>query len=365
MEKCWPVRLEVDSSCILHNINQIKELIGNKVDIMPVIKDEGYKTGINNKIDILRYSNVKIVGVAIVDEAVILREGGYTGEIFVLNQIYKEDIESVKKYDITLGIGDSSFLKELGKSSDYTFKIHIEIDTGMGRTGVSLEKLEEYIFECQKYSNIDVQGIYTHFSCSDTDETFTKLQISRFNEAIETCEKHGINFKYIHACNSAGVINYKEAYYNLVRPGIILYGYYPDKSLENKIDLKPALKLKSKISYIKEVPQGTTISYGKRYITDKPCTIATVQMGYADGLRRCLTNKGHVVINGVVAPMIGTICMDCFMVDVTNVPNVKVGDTVYIWDNKNITVEDIADIYDTINYEVISTISDRVVREYI
>lgn len=365
MEKCWPVRLEVDGSCIIHNINQIKKQVGNNVDIMPVIKDEGYKTGINNKIEILKNSNIKIVGIAITDEAAILRNGGYTGEIFVLNQIYKEDIDSVKKYDITLGIGDIGFLKELGENKDYTFRIHIEIDTGMGRTGVSLDKLEEYIYECQKYNNIDMQGIYTHFSCSDTDEDFTKLQISRFNKAIKMCKERGIDFKYIHACNSAGVINYKEAYYNLVRPGIILYGYYPDKSLENKMDLKPALKLKSKISYIKEVPQGATISYGKKYITDKTRIIATVQMGYADGLRRCLTNKGHVVINGVIAPMVGTICMDCFMVDVTDVPNAKVGDTVYIWDNKNITVEDIADVYGTINYEVISTISDRVVREYI
>lgn len=365
MKKCWPVRLEVDGGCILHNINQIKALVGEKVDIMPVIKDEGYKTGINNKIDILNRSDIKIVGVAIVDEAVFLREEGYKKEIFVLNQVYKEDLEFVKKYDITLGIGDINFLKELGKNKEYTFRIHIEVDTGMGRTGIPTDRLEEYIYECKKYNNIDIQGIYTHFSCSDTDEDFTKLQISRFNNAISKCNECGIKLKYIHACNSAGVISYKEAYYNLVRPGIILYGYYPDKSLEKKLDLKPALKLKSKISYIKDVPKGTTISYGKRYITDKPRTIATVQMGYADGLRRSLTNKGHVVINGVIAPMVGTICMDCFMVDVTNVPDVKVGDTVYIWDNKNITVEDVADIYDTINYEVISTISDRVVREYI
>lgn len=365
MNKSWPVKLEVDSNCILHNIQQIKKHVGENVDIMPVIKDEGYKSGINNKIDIYKMCNIKIVGVAIVDEAVHLREQGYTDEIFVLNQIYKEDIENVKKYNVTIGVGDVKFLKELGSQIEYNFKIHIEIDTGMGRTGVRLEALEEYISELKKYSNIVVEGIYTHFSCSDTDDEFTKLQIDRFNTAIDICKTQGIEFKYIHACNSAGVISYPEAYYNLVRPGIILYGYYPDEALKEKLDLKPALKLKSKISYIKTVPSETTISYGKRYITDKTSVIATVQLGYADGLRRSMTNKGKVVINGKIAPMIGTICMDCFMVDVTDIKDVKVGDTVYIWDNENITVEDIADIYGTINYEVISTISDRVVREYV
>lgn len=365
MSKSWPVKLEVDSKSILHNIQEIKKHVGNAVSIMPVIKDEGYKTGINNKLDIYKACNIKIVGVAIVDEAARLREEGYTGEIFVLNQIYVEDIENVKKCNVTIGVGDANFLKELGSHTDYNFKIHIEIDTGMGRTGVRLEYLEEYIKELKKHSNITVEGIYTHFSCSDTDKSFTNLQIEKFNEAIKVCESRGLKFKYIHACNSAGIIDFKEAWYNLVRPGIILYGYYPNESLKGKLDLKPALKLKSKISYIKTVPAGTAISYGRRYITDSERKIATVQLGYADGLRRSMTNKGKVVINGEIAPMVGTICMDCFMVDVTDVTDVKVGDTVYIWDNENISVEDVAAIYGTINYEVISTISDRVVREYV
>lgn len=365
MSKSWPVKLEVDSSSILHNIQEIKKHVGDAVSIMPVIKDEGYKTGINNKLGIYKACNIKIVGVAIVDEAVELRGEGYAGEIFVLNQIYVEDIENVKKHNVTIGVGDVSFLKELGKHSEYNFRIHIEIDTGMGRTGVRLECLNEYIEELKKYSNITVEGIYTHFSCSDTDREFTNIQIEKFNEAIRVCKSEGLEFKYIHACNSAGVIDFKEAHYNLVRPGIILYGYYPDESLKGKLDLKPALKLKSKISYIKTVPTGTAISYGRRYITNCERKIATVQLGYADGLRRSMTNKGKVVINGKIAPMVGTICMDCFMVDVTDVDDVKVGDIVYIWDNENISVEDVADIYGTINYEVISTISDRVVREYV
>lgn len=365
MEKVWQAKLEIEKAAIIHNIQAIKKYVGENVDIMPIIKDNGYKTELNNEINILNSCGINIVGVAIADEAVKLRNLGFDKEIFILNQIYEQDIELAAKYNITLGIGSVEFLKELGKYVNDTFKIHIEIDTGMGRTGIKLSEVEEFLTETEKYPNIKIEGIYTHFSCSDCDTDFTKLQISLFEKAVNIVRDANIDLKYIHCCNSAGIISYPEAHYNLVRPGIILYGYLPDESLKGKIDLKPIVKLKSKISFLKEVDQGTTISYGKKYVTQRKSKIATVQLGYADGIRRCLSNKGQVVINGKTAPIVGTVCMDCFMVDVTDIPNVKLEDDVYIWDNDLVTVEDIAKIYGTINYEVISTISDRVVREYV
>ncbi|MBR5227331.1 MAG: alanine racemase [Clostridia bacterium] len=365
MEKFWQAKLEISKENIIYNINKIKEFIGPKVDVMPIIKDNGYKTNLNDRIDILKACMVKIVGVAILDEAISMRNLGFKEEIFILNQIYKEDIEHVAKYNITVGVGATSFLKELGKNSKYNFKIHIEIDTGMGRTGIKANQIEEFIQEAKKYPNIQIEGIYTHFSCSDDDCDFTKIQILKFNEAYEKAKNLGIEFKYVHCCNSAGIFNFSEAHFNLVRPGIILYGYYPAEDIKQKVEVRPAIKLKSKISFLKDVDKGTTISYGKRYITDKKSKIATVQLGYADGIRRSLSNKGYVVVNGKRAPIVGTVCMDCFMVDVTDIPDVDVQDEVYLWDNEIVTVEDIANIYDTINYEVISTISERVVREYI
>ncbi len=149
----------------------------------------------------------------------------------------------------------------------------------------------------------------------------------------------------------------------MVRPGIMLYGYFPDETLKGKINLKPCCTLKSKISFLKEVESGTSISYGRTYITNKKTKIANVPIGYADGIRRSLSNKGHVVINGKLAPIVGKVCMDSFMIDVTDFDDVKIGDEVYIWDNKNITVEDIANICGTINYEILSTISNRVIRK--
>ena len=365
MDKLWQAKLEINTKNIMHNIKTIKEFIGGNVDIMPVIKDDGYRTGIDQKIDIYEKTDIKIVGVAIVDEAVTLRENGFKGEIFILNQIYEEDIVALNKYDITVGIGSIQFLSKLGAHSNEQFKIHIEVGTGMGRTGIHPNRVQEFLDEARKYPNIKIEGIYTHFSCSDCDAEYTKAQIESFNRSVDVVKQEIPDLKYIHCCNSAGILNFPEAHFNLVRPGIILYGYYPAEDLKNKLDLKPAIRLKSKVSFLKEVEKGTGISYGRTFITQRKSKIATIQLGYADGIRRSMSNKGKVVINGKKAPIIGKVCMDCFMVDVTDLENIKVGDEVFIWDNEYITVEDIANIYDTINYEVISTISNRVVREYI
>lgn len=210
-----------------------------------------------------------------------------------------------------------------------------------------------------------MNGIYTHFSCSDSDFEYTKKQIYYFNKALETAKNELKDLKYIHCCNSAGILNFPEAHFNLVRPGIMVYGYLPNQKLKDKINLLPSLRLKSKISFLKETEIGVGISYNKTFVTSRKTIVATIPIGYADGIRRSMSNKGNVVIKGKLAPIIGIVCMDAFMVDVTDIEDVKIGDEVFIWENEKITVEDIAKIYDTINYEVIATISKRVIREYI
>ena len=207
-------------------------------------------------------------------------------------------------------------------------------------------------------------NIYTHFSCSDCDADYTNAQIQSFETALTIVKEKVPTLRYIHCCNSAGIIDFPQAHYNLVRPGLILHGLYPTEALKNKIKLEPTTKLKTKISFIKEVDAGTSISYGRSYITTTKTKVATVPLGYADGLRRALSNRGKVVVNGKIVPRLGQVCMDCFMIDVTTLPNVQVGDDVYIWDNENISIEDVAEIYDTINYEVLVSISPRVVREF-
>ena len=363
MDRLWSARMQVSTEDVIHNINEIKRFIGDDVNIMPVIKDNGYGTMINDKFEIFDRTNIKIVAVAIVDEGAYLREKGYKGEIFVLNQPTEDEIPSIEKYNLIVGIGSIDFLSILGKHKS-KFRIHMEIGTGMGRTGIKPNRTQEYIDEALKYDNITIDGVYTHFSCSDCDREYTKTQIELFNKSVEIVKKNIPNIRYIHCCNSAGILDYPEAHFNLVRPGIILYGYLPTEELKDKIDLRPCIKLKSRISFIKEVDKGTSISYGRTFITERKSIIATVPLGYADGIRRSLSNKGYVVIKGEKVPIVGTVCMDCFMVDVTDIGGADVGDDVYIWDNDKVTVEDIANIYGTINYEVISTISNRVIREF-
>lgn len=357
-----PTVMEINLNNFEYNVSQIKKMVGNNVQIMPVIKANAYGTYINKVTKIL--NKFSIVAVAIVDEAVELRKQGYEKEIFVLNQPYKTEIEKIIKYNISIGISSDSFLEELGKTNKAVI-VHIEIGTGMGRTGINPLRTKEYIDKVKKYDNIKIKGIYTHLSSADCDFEYTNKQIDGFEKAIIIAKKNIDNLKYIHASASNGILNFPKAYYNLVRPGMILYGYKSCDNVEEKIDLKPVCKLKSKITFLKEVDKGTSIGYSRSFITNRKTKVATIPIGYADGLKRALSNKGEVVINGKKAPIIGKICMDSFMVDVTDLGDVKIGDDIYIWDNEIIKLEEIAKICDTINYEIISTISDRVPRIYI
>ncbi len=322
MDNIRQTKLEVNTENVIYNINQIKEYVGNDVSIMPIIKSNGYGTYINQRMDIFEKTNIHIVGVAIVDEGVYIRKQGYDGDIFILNQPLEDEIQTISQYNLTVGTASKSFIQKLGEYNS-KFKIHIELGTGMGRTGINPNRLNEYIDYINQYDNIQIEGIYTHFSCSDCDLEYTKKQINSFNFGVNIVKDRDINLKYIHCCNSAGIINFKNAHFNLVRLGIMLYGYYPNDDLKNKIELKPVLKLKSKISYIKEVGEGTSISYGRTFITNRKSKIATVPIGYADGIRRAMSNKGHVVINNQLVSIVGTVCMDSFMIDITDIPNVK------------------------------------------
>ena len=353
-----PSVLEVNLNNFIYNVEQIQNFVGKDIKIMPVVKANGYGSHINMRLDIM--NRFDIVAVALVSEAIYLREIGYDKEIFVLNQPALEEIDLIINNNITIGLSDLSFLEELGKRKD-NVKVHIEIDTGMGRTGVLA--LDNFIFELKKYSNVIVEGVYTHLSSADSDYEYTDKQLDKFERSIVMLKEH-FNLKYIHSSASNGLLNFKSSYCNTVRPGLILYGYESYPGVLNKIDIKPVCKLKSKITFLKEVDEGTSISYSRSYITDKKTKVATIPMGYADGIRRSLSNRGNVVVNNTIVPIIGKVCMDSFMIDVTNL-DVKVGDEVYLFDNELIKVEDIASIYDSINYEVISTISDRVPRKFI
>ena len=362
MEITRPTVLEIDLRNFRHNVEQIQNYVGKNVKLMPVIKAAGYGTYINKCLEII--NEFDIVAVAVVDEAIELRNLGYKNEIFVLNQSYKDEIEKIIKYDITVGVSSLGFLEELGKQSEKV-KIHIERGTGMGRTGINPARVAEYIGEIKKFPNIEIEGMYTHLSSADIDFEYTEKQLHSFKRAVDTAKEILGDLKYIHCSASNGILNFKDSYYNLVRPGIILYGYDSCEGASQKLNLKPISKLKSKITYLKEVEENTSIGYSRSYVTNRKTKVATIPVGYADGLKRALSNKGEVVIRGKKVPIIGSVCMDSFMADVTDIEDVTAGDDVYIWDNENITVDEIAKICGTINYEIICTVSYRVPRVFI
>lgn len=357
-----PTIMEINLNNLQHNIKEIKKLLNKDVEIMPIIKANAYGTYLNTRLDILNDFN--IVGVANVSEGIYLRKIGYKKDIFILNQPLTHEIADILKYDLIIGVSSNLFIDNL-VNINKKIKIHIEIGTGMGRTGINPNRTKDFINKVLTNKNIIIDGIYTHLSSADIDQEYTNKQINSFEQAIKITKSIIPNIRYIHSSASNGIINYPHTHYNLVRPGIILYGYPSSFDTYSKINLKPVCTLKSKISFIKKVPANTSIGYGRSYITNKESIIGTIPIGYADGMKRCLSNKWHILINGCLAPIIGNICMDSLMVDITDIPNVSLNDTVYIWDNNLIKVEDIANAAFSINYEILCTISSRIPRIFI
>lgn len=355
-----PIVMEIDLNNFHHNMNSIRRIIGKHVTIMPVIKANAYGTYLNHRLDIL--NEFDIVAVATVDEGVFIRNLGYRKQIFVLNQPYEEEIEKIVAYNIIVGISSYDFAEKLGETKE-PIKVHLEIGTGMGRTGVHPYRIDKYIENLS--SNIIVEGIYTHLSAADVDDAYTLKQLHSFNVAVKKAKEMLGDIKYIHAAASNGIVNFPESHFNLVRTGIIMYGYASADDTLDKIDIKPIASLKGKITFLKTVNAGTSIGYGRSYITKRESKVATVPIGYADGFRRTYSNGWEVMIRGKKVPIIGKVCMDSFMVDVTDIEDVALGDEVVIWDNENITVEDLAARCDTINYEILCSISDRVPRKFI
>ena len=358
--------LEVNLSSIANNIERIKRCVGKDVIVAPVIKANAYGLGTAGLKTVLDEENIKIVIVATIEEAVRLRSEGYTQEIITLNELLPYETKNILKYNLLPGVSDFDVvcaLNEEAKKYNKLANIHVEVDTGMGRVGKNPSEMLEFCKAIRKLSNINIEGIYTHFSSADSDQEYTKMQVNQFNNVLDVLEEEGFTFKYIHTSASSGILNVKNTRFNMVRPGIITYGYMPNKEMKNNIGLQPCAKLISHVVFVKEVEAGASISYSRTYIAKEKRKIATIPLGYADGVRRLLSNRGRVYINGKYAPIVGNVCMDNFMVDVTGI-DVNVGDEVAIWNNENITVEEIADLCGTINYEILCGISARVKRIY-
>lgn len=373
-EKIRPLWAEINLDHLAYNARNIKKLVGDR-DMIAIIKADGYGHGAPEIAQTLIDEGASAFGVAIVTEALQLRENGvkipiivlsYTPEDFMEDAVSEELILNCLSYDYAVKLNEVAM--NLGKKA----KVLLSIDTGIGRLGFSPD--ENGLAEIHKISRLDhleLDGIYTHFASSDArDKKLSNEQLLKYKTAIEKLRNDGIIFKHYHAANSGAVVDMKESYFNSVRPGIILYGYYPSTEvIRENLKIKPVMSVKGLIIQLKSVPKGTGISYGHRFVTEREETkIATIPVGYADGYFRSLSGKGKVIVHGVLCPQVGAVCMDHIMVDVSDVEDVKEGDVVTLMGTENgvtFDAEDIAELTDTIPYEVICAISKRVPRVYL
>lgn len=372
MEKYLRTYAKIDLEAINHNINEVKRKIEDNVKVMAVIKADGYGHGAIAIGGFLK-DKVDYFGVATIEEAIELRQSGIDTPILILGYTSPKQYLDLIKYDITQTIYNLEMAENMSMCAlkcKKKAKVHIALETGMNRIGFKIsEKSLLDIKEIIKLDNIIIEGLFTHFSCADEkDKNYTKMQKERYDEFLQMLENSEIHIPIKHICNSAGIMEFDDHHFDMVRMGIITYGLYPSDEVDkDSIKLRPALQWKAHVINISEVDEGACVSYGKTYITKEKTKIATVSIGYADGYMRALSSKGKVLIHGQYAPIIGRICMDQMMVNITGVSDVKIEDEVTLvgQDGENtITVEELAGIAGSFNYEFVCGIGKRVKRIY-
>lgn len=378
-----PTRAEINLSSLEYNFKVIKSFVNKdfskpQIKICGVVKANAYGHGIQKISEKLVSLGVDYLGVANYDEAIKLRPTIPDTKILVFGTLIHSKLKpatyvaKLLKHNLIATVASletARFLDYYSKKSGRKFKVHIKVDTGMRRVGFDVKRAYKNILQVMSYKNLSVEGIYTHFATAETkDKTFAKMQLHKFNDLLEALAKEGVEFPVVHTANSAAILNLKDSYFNMVRPGLLLYGYYPSDEIEKKLDVRPIMSLRSKVTYIKRVDANTSISYGRTYFTKKKTFIGSIPVGYGDGYWRALSNKGSVLINKRFYPVVGMITMDWLMVDLGEKTDVKVGDEVLLIGKQNsfdLGADVIAKKVNTIPYEILTAIADRVQRVYL
>lgn len=357
---------------IFHNIDVVKKRVGEETGILAIVKANAYGHG---AVSVAKAIQDKVYGfaVATVKEAMELRNNGINNFILLLGYACKAEYNTMIRNNITFSILTREMAEDISRSAvalNMTARCHFKINTGMNRIGFPVcEETISEIEEIYHMNNMNCEGIFMHFATADEeDKTFSHKQFKSFMELTDKLESRGVSFKIRHCANSAAIIDMPEYKLDMVREGIVLYGLLPSDEVSKELDFKPAMEIKSHVIFVKDLPAGEGVSYGRTYITDRQIKVATIAIGYADGYPRALSSKGYVLIRGKRAPIIGRVCMDQMMVDVTDIPDTEVEDVVTIVGKDGeecITVEELAEISGRFNYEFVCDVSERVERKYI
>lgn len=367
-----PTWLEISLSAIANNTRRLKELVGTRVRVLASLKADGYGHGALKVARTALHNGASMIGVATVSEATPLREAGIHAPILVFGYVPLWQMREAVRLDLTItlyGLEAAQALSRAAQALGKTVRVHVKVDTGMSRLGIRSERIEEIlqlVREIRLLPYLELEGIFTHFAKADAqDLSHTRLQLERFQNVLQVIEAEGMRPPLVHAANSAATLQLPEARFDMVRPGIALYGLEPSPDVPLPEGFQPALSFKTQVAQVKLIPAGEGISYGCTYITERPTLIAVLPVGYADGFRRAPANWGSVLIHGQEAPLLGRVCMDQSMVDVSHIPGVRVGDEVVLIGRQGtamLTAETVAGRLGTINYEVVAEILARVPR---
>ncbi|MGA9769512.1 MAG: alanine racemase [Blastocatellia bacterium] len=365
-----PTWAEINLDNLVHNFRLIKKTVGAGVAIMAALKADAYGHGAVSCALALEGEGADWFGVALPEEGLKLRDAGVTRPVLCLGGFWEGQEDTVIARSLTPVLFRLDLLERFNsaaRAAGVTADYHLKIDTGMRRLGVLYEELEEFLAGAAGFENVRLDGLMTHFAAADDPEKaeFTRHQITLFESAVQTVRNQGYNPTWIHEANSAAILAYEQAHGNLIRPGGLLYGVWRDATIPTAapLDWRPVLSLHSRIVLLKAVGSGVPIGYGGTFVTSRPSLIATLAIGYEDGMSRALSNKGRVIVRGQFAPIVGRISMDLTIIDVTDVADVRTGDEVVIIGTQaasHISAEDIAGTLGTISYEVTCRISERV-----
>ena len=359
----------IDHEALRWNLRQIRQRVGTQVKILCMVKANGYGHGAAAIAKTLAGAGADAFGVATLEEGVELRRAGIRAPVLVLAGAYDDQLDEFFNHSLTPVVHELSRLADLEQSVQQrgsTLPVQLKIDTGMGRLGLVAAECDAWIGDLKKLRALEIAGVFSHFSHAESVEgDYTRRQLEIFKRVIERLRAESIRPTLVHLANSAATITLPAAYFDMVRPGIMLYGVYPAPAMASQISLKPVLAWQTKILQLKKVPAGASISYGQTFITQRESLIATLPIGYADGYPRLLSNRGEVLVGGQRAQVTGRVCMDLTMIDVTDIRNVKQGDEVVLLGRQSdaeISADQIAAWANTISYEILTSISARVPR---
>jgi len=370
---------EIDREAFRHNIRILRSLVGAGVRMMAVIKGDAYGHGAKALAPAALEAGADCLGVAVLEEAIELRESGIRAPILILTGVFPDEMEDFLKHDLATVIGSADLARELSRQAARVgkkAKVHLKVDTGMGRLGPRPEGFLQLVQHLAADSHLAIEGVSTHFSSADEDDAdFTREQLARFQAVLGELKAAGVAVPLAHAANSAATLNYKASHFDMVRPGIILYGALPSPAMKAQVDgvklggkgFQPVMHWKTRVLQVGNKPAGSAISYGRRFITRRDSVIAALPIGYADGLHRNLSNKMSVLVHGRRAKQVGTICMDLSLIDVTDIPGVKEGDEVVLFGKQGdayLSVDEMAAHGDTLSYEILCHVGKRVPRLY-